>query len=633
MARIMRLNTMAVQQVVWRTTTRLECIYCLPSDVIICIPPEKQVSGLHTIYGQLIHVVQKKNGCGSSEYTYTISFNDTQLIPSGFLNAADILGIVCEGCLTTYIKDQTGGEGLASYFCRAAPHIVFADTRTRHESTPVSQSALLYPFGMIPGDLLLVAVSTNAPADVTTTAPLTLITSVTNVAANTPNIRLYYRVWDGSEAPTALFIAGSGTFLWNFVALRIVGADPINPVDVISTNTPNTLAQSITIPAVTTTINNTLLLAYRSTTVDVTNRSHSPNVQMVPSEQFATAPLLDAAYAVLPDTGLAEDVSFDWIGNSLRTGVALAITPKLRPCCSDILGCVHVDPETISGNGTADDPFSVASSVLCQEVLDCITINPLTMSGAGTNTHPFSPLYGDPANAIYHYDDFTATPPYTGLGEGYGFSHMYTGGVIYNVTPPTLGAAGVVELDTQTEPDSMVTLSTSVANIPTASPGSQGPLRIEFKVVDIPTLSDSTDTYIIIIGAVDIVSSVSGAQNGMFFLYDSEGVFPGASGETYWQTVTAAAGNFTFNQGHTPITVSTNTPYKLGIRTNANGSWVFFDVDGVEIAWHAGGPSGGHIPQGVFVYVGAIIEKAAGTDPRQVLLDWGLFTRMFSNGR
>jgi hypothetical protein len=108
---------MALQQVEWTSCIKLGCLNCLPADVILCITPglvrahdcetEGQVTTFpwSTILAQVVNYT--KSGC---RYRYGISYDDSQLIDGALLAYVDILGVICEGCLTSWVREQVGDE-------------------------------------------------------------------------------------------------------------------------------------------------------------------------------------------------------------------------------------------------------------------------------------------------------------------------------------------------------------------------------------------------------------------------------------------------------------------------------------------------------------------------------------------
>lgn len=112
---------MALQTVVYTATTRLDCAGCREVPIILCIDSALVAQGecpitledtdfvYNTIAATLLQTREFKK-CGVLYYQYTIAYDDTALVPPNLLTCTDILGIVCEGCLTTFIRDTAGQE-------------------------------------------------------------------------------------------------------------------------------------------------------------------------------------------------------------------------------------------------------------------------------------------------------------------------------------------------------------------------------------------------------------------------------------------------------------------------------------------------------------------------------------------
>jgi hypothetical protein len=93
----------------YTTCNRLSCSSVIPSDLIICVDPSLTTSGDGYIEGTLIASCKSKTSCNT--WVYTITIEGTDLItPDEFLSSL-ITGIVCKGCLTTYIDNKVSGAG------------------------------------------------------------------------------------------------------------------------------------------------------------------------------------------------------------------------------------------------------------------------------------------------------------------------------------------------------------------------------------------------------------------------------------------------------------------------------------------------------------------------------------------
>lgn len=118
---------MALQIVKYSNCSRLSCAGCSVADVILCVPEakveepdcptgmtsgnaDKETVERGYVYATLIDFYRIKDSCGNYRYHYTFQYDDAQLIPDTLLTATDISGVVCEGCLTDWVKDLVGNE-------------------------------------------------------------------------------------------------------------------------------------------------------------------------------------------------------------------------------------------------------------------------------------------------------------------------------------------------------------------------------------------------------------------------------------------------------------------------------------------------------------------------------------------
>lgn len=141
--------------------------------------------------------------------------------------------------------------------------------------------------------------------------------------------------------------------------------------------------------------------------------------------------------------------------------------------------------------------------------------------------------------------------------------------------------------------------------------------------VNITTLSTSAEGYYLLCGMfrTDLLQIVC-------FSYDERGTF--GTGQTYWQTVTSAAGTATVNANHTQVTVAAATWYRLGIEINAAANEVKFYIDGVLKATHTTNiptASGGQMG------IAILFAKTVGSTARTLDIDTQLAMAEFSSAR
>jgi len=113
---------MATQTFTYTSQNELACAGCNPADVIIClnnpdliaqqecpITLDGTVFSYNHILGQLVQTKKFQN-CGKWYFEYTIAYDDADLVPPNLIICTDVSGIVCEGCLTTFVRDTAGQE-------------------------------------------------------------------------------------------------------------------------------------------------------------------------------------------------------------------------------------------------------------------------------------------------------------------------------------------------------------------------------------------------------------------------------------------------------------------------------------------------------------------------------------------
>lgn len=111
---------MTTQSVEYVSCSRI-CCGTLPADIIICLPsdlvlspncPDTETPEPYE-RGYIVGELFAERCCGSkcsSKFTYTIKFDDSQLVPGTTLSGDEITGIICHGCLTEWVTDLVGNE-------------------------------------------------------------------------------------------------------------------------------------------------------------------------------------------------------------------------------------------------------------------------------------------------------------------------------------------------------------------------------------------------------------------------------------------------------------------------------------------------------------------------------------------
>lgn len=96
-----------MKSVSYTSSNKLSC--GCNAAVIICLDSDLTASGAPYIEGTVAFSESVINSCGRTSYLYAVTYNEGQLAdPEYSLVEADISGIVCRGCLTTYIDYLIG---------------------------------------------------------------------------------------------------------------------------------------------------------------------------------------------------------------------------------------------------------------------------------------------------------------------------------------------------------------------------------------------------------------------------------------------------------------------------------------------------------------------------------------------
>lgn len=99
---------MTAQNAYWCSTKKISCAdEALPRPVILCVPTSINLAGQPYIFATLTAVSTSCGGC-SLVYSYTFSYDDEQMVdPTAILTSAEISGVICEDCLTSWIEALT----------------------------------------------------------------------------------------------------------------------------------------------------------------------------------------------------------------------------------------------------------------------------------------------------------------------------------------------------------------------------------------------------------------------------------------------------------------------------------------------------------------------------------------------
>lgn len=103
-----------MQTVIYHTTKPLDCT--CGDDVIICTT-HNTTSSAPYVFGTITNIISAGvSYCGCQEYNYYFEFDETQLgqVPQIEFLSSEITGVMCKGCLTTYLDygiTHAGGIG------------------------------------------------------------------------------------------------------------------------------------------------------------------------------------------------------------------------------------------------------------------------------------------------------------------------------------------------------------------------------------------------------------------------------------------------------------------------------------------------------------------------------------------
>lgn len=145
--------------------------------------------------------------------------------------------------------------------------------------------------------------------------------------------------------------------------------------------------------------------------------------------------------------------------------------------------------------------------------------------------------------------------------------------------------------------------------------------------VRIPTNSDGTETFQFLCGFWDTTSGVN-QVDGIYFLYDSQGVSTGSAASGNWQIVTCSNSSRTFTT--TSVAIDNVNLQKLRIDVNATATSVTFYINDVAVGTHTT-----NIPSGAsrLTTSGVYLQKSAGTTARTADIDYLYLKAKFSTPR
>lgn len=92
-----------MRSLIYRSTVKLTC-EC-DSEVILCVNDGLMADGSNFLSTTLTNVITTASCEGCDLYNYYLDYDENLLLdPTYILNSFDITGIVCVGCLVSYIR-------------------------------------------------------------------------------------------------------------------------------------------------------------------------------------------------------------------------------------------------------------------------------------------------------------------------------------------------------------------------------------------------------------------------------------------------------------------------------------------------------------------------------------------------
>lgn len=145
--------------------------------------------------------------------------------------------------------------------------------------------------------------------------------------------------------------------------------------------------------------------------------------------------------------------------------------------------------------------------------------------------------------------------------------------------------------------------------------------------VRIPVNSNGTDTFQFLCGFWDNAGGIS-QTDGIYFLYDSQGVSTGSAASGNWQIVTCSNSVRTFTT--TSVAIDNTNLQKLRIDVNADATSVTFYINDVAVGTHTT-----NIPSGAsrLTTSGVYLQKSAGTTARTADVDYLYLKAKFTTPR
>lgn len=274
--------------------------------------------------------------------------------------------------------------------------------------------------------------------------------------------------------------------------------------------------------------------------------------------------------------------------------------------------------------GGLTNPMTTAGDIIYGGASGTPTRLPIGALGTNVIVDPTGALLYDVKssgpNTYYYFNDFVNT---VGTSvDGNGVMANNSSGTSSVGSPDANNHPGVLGLQTSTGATNAAGVNTGFNSMSLGG----GSWEMNIGQRSPSTASDGTDTYQVLIGFFD--ANTANQTDGVYFLYDSQGVSTGSAASANWQIVTASNSTRTFTT--TSSAVGTSTYSTLKITINAAGTLATFYVNGVSV-----GTSSTNIPTGTSrgLGYGARIIKSAGTNNRQQFIDYIEVKSLFTSAR
>jgi hypothetical protein len=275
---------------------------------------------------------------------------------------------------------------------------------------------------------------------------------------------------------------------------------------------------------------------------------------------------------------------------------------------SDVIVVSDSYEDTLSAIRTATTPSGGVSDGDKGDIV-------VSSSGSVWEVKPY-----DPTKRVTLFSDLTVLPGTT--GSPFIVSASGTGAAASGITVPNAGRVGVIQFSTGTTATGRCAHTTN-----TVAFRLSGGTYVYESDVYVPTLSDGTNRYQLLVGFMGLITAATQA-NAVCFLYDEGGVSTGAGASANWRALTA--NNSTRTYTDTTIAVAAATWVKLRIEINAAATEVVFKINGTTVATHST-----NIPTAAGREMGcsAVIIKSVGTTARTFRQDYKLCDIEFTTAR